>query len=115
MFSPLAASWISPTAARYFPALVGLRSVQRSHSLSGGGLGEPEAVTLCDDDVRVVQESVDCGVCQTNGVTRVEGNYLRPAARRPSKAISNAFNAGFHRMVQRFRPVPVGSRLMIAM
>ncbi|MBM7865094.1 hypothetical protein JOD27_008949, partial [Lentzea nigeriaca] len=32
------------------------------------------------------------GVCQTSGVTRVEGNYLRPMARRPSKAISNAFN-----------------------
>jgi hypothetical protein len=54
-------------------------------------------------------------VCQTNGVTRVEGNYLRPAARRPSKAISNAFNAGFHRIVQRLRPAPVGSKLMIAM
>ncbi len=52
---------------------------------------------------------------QTSGVTRVEGIYLRPAARRPSKAIPNAFSACFHRMVQRLRPAPVGSRLMIAM
>lgn len=50
-----------------------------------------------------------------SGVTRLKGNYLRPAARRPSKAISNAFRAGFQRMVQRLRPAPVGSRLMIAM
>src|SRR5439155_19557077 len=37
-----------------------------------------------------------------------------PAERRPSKVISKAFRAAFHRLVQRARPRPVGSRLMIA-
>ena len=41
--------------------------------------------------------------------------YLRPADRRPSKAISKALRAGFQRMAQRLRPVPVGSKLMMAM
>ena len=40
--------------------------------------------------------------------------YLPPADRRPSKVISKAFNAAFQRLDQRFWPVPVGSRLMIA-
>ena len=40
--------------------------------------------------------------------------YLRPALRRPSKVMSKAFRAAFHRLVQRWRPRPVGSRLMIA-
>lgn len=34
---------------------------------------------------------------------------------RPSKAIWNAFNGAFQRMVHRRRPVPVGSRLINAM
>ena len=33
---------------------------------------------------------------------------------RPGNAIVKAFNAGFHRLVQRCRPRPVGSRLMMA-
>jgi hypothetical protein len=45
----------------------------------------------------------------------LKGTTGGQAARRPSKAISNAFNADFHRIVQRLRPAPVGSRLMIAM
>ena len=40
--------------------------------------------------------------------------YLRPADRRPSKAMSKALRAGFQRIIQRRWPVPVGSRLMIA-
>jgi Tautomerase enzyme len=40
--------------------------------------------------------------------------YLRPALRRPSKVMSKAFRAAFHRLVQRWWPRPVGSRLMIA-
>ena len=39
---------------------------------------------------------------------------MRPALRRPSKVMSKAFRAAFHRLVQRWRPRPVGSRLMIA-
>ena len=53
-------------------------------------------------------------VCQTNGVTRVVEGYLRPVVRRPSKAISKAFRAGFQRMVHLRRPCPVGSRLITA-
>lgn len=52
--------------------------------------------------------------CPVNGVTRLRGSYLRPADRRPSKVMSNAFSAAFHRTIQRFRPVPVGSRLITA-
>jgi hypothetical protein len=40
----------------------------------------------------------------------LNGVYFRPADRRPSKAISKAFKAAFHRFVQRCRPRPVGSR-----
>jgi hypothetical protein len=40
--------------------------------------------------------------------------YLRPALRRPSKVMSKALRAAFHRLVHRLRPLPVGSRLMIA-
>ena len=54
-------------------------------------------------------------VCQLNGVTDVGWVYLRPADRRPSKAMSKALRAGFQRIDQRRCPVPVGSRLMIAM
>src|SRR5260370_25654357 len=54
-------------------------------------------------------------VCQVNGVTSVSVVYFRPALRRPSKVMSNAFRAAFHRLVHRLRPRPVGSRLMIAM
>ena len=39
---------------------------------------------------------------------------MRPADRRPSKVISKAFKAPFHRFIQRFCPVPVGSRLITA-
>ena len=38
----------------------------------------------------------------------------RPAVSRPSKVMSKAWSAAFQRMVQRLRPVPVGSRLMTA-
>ncbi|MFI6165103.1 hypothetical protein ACIA59_34750, partial [Micromonospora haikouensis] len=34
---------------------------------------------------------IQARVCQTNGVTRVVEGYLRPAVRRPSKAMSKAF------------------------
>jgi len=40
--------------------------------------------------------------------------YWRPADSRPSKVISKAFKAAFHRLDQRCCPVPVGSRLMTA-
>jgi len=40
--------------------------------------------------------------------------YCLPALRRPSKVMSKALRAAFHRLVQRLRPFPVGSRLMIA-
>src|SRR5712692_9881447 len=52
-------------------------------------------------------------VCQLNGVTDL-GGYFMPAGRRPSKVMSKALRAAFHRLVQRLRPLPVGSRLMIA-
>lgn len=42
------------------------------------------------------------------------GCYRWVAVRRPSKAMSKAWRAGFHRLVQRFAPFPVGSRLMTA-
>ena len=41
------------------------------------------------------------------------GGQLRQAGRRPSKVISKAFNAAFHRLVQRLRPRPVGSKLIV--
>jgi hypothetical protein len=68
------AGWISPLTACRFPAgghdflpvggqIVPRRGVvlvvQAFDSLSGGGLVESEAVTVGDDDVCVVQESVD--------------------------------------------------------
>jgi len=39
--------------------------------------------------------------CQLNGVTDVGRVYLRPADRRPSKAMSKALRAGFQRIDQR--------------
>ncbi len=54
-------------------------------------------------------------VCQVNGVTSISFVYFRPALRRPSKVMSKALRAAFHRLVHRLRPRPVGSRLMIAM
>ncbi len=42
------------------------------------------------------------------------GSYSWAAVRRPSKVMSKAWRAGFHRLVQRFAPVPVGSRLITA-
>jgi hypothetical protein len=53
-------------------------------------------------------------VCQVNGVTYVSVVYFRPALRRPSKVMSKALRAAFHRLVQRLRPFPVGSRLISA-
>lgn len=47
----------SPHCARV--ALPEMGSVQGSHLISGGGLGEPETVTLRHDDVSVVRESAD--------------------------------------------------------
>jgi len=41
-------------------------------------------------------------------------NYFRPADSRPSNVISKAFSAAFHRLDQRWRAVPLGSRLMMA-
>jgi hypothetical protein len=40
--------------------------------------------------------------------------YRRPAVSRPSKVMSKALSAAFQRMVQRVRPVPLGSRLITA-
>jgi hypothetical protein len=37
--------------------------------------------------------------------------YFLPALRRPSKVMSKALRAAFHRLLQRLRPRPVGSRL----
>src|SRR3989442_15516196 len=54
-----------------------------------------------------------CGACQIFGVTDLGVGYLGPAERRPSKVISKAFRAAFHRLVQRARPRPVGSRLIV--
>ena len=53
------------------------------------------------------------GSVEFNGVTDL-GCYFLPALRRPSKVISKALRAAFHRLVQRLRPFPVGSRLMMA-
>ncbi len=36
------------------------------------------------------------------------------SVKRSGKAISNAFSGAFHRFIQRCRPLPVGSRLMMA-
>ena len=63
LFSPLAARssprWWPDGSPRWrpdkSPPRVGLGSGQGAHSLSGGGLGEPVAVALGDDDVGVVQ------------------------------------------------------------
>jgi len=38
--------------------------------------------------------------------------YRRAVEIRPSKVMSNAFRAAFHRLDQRARPLPVGSRLV---
>jgi len=46
-------------------------------------------------------------------VTDLGVGYLRPAERRPSKVMSKAFRAAFQRLVQRARPRPVGSRLIV--
>lgn len=51
--------------------------------------------------------------CQVNGVTDLFVRQFRPADRRPSKVISKAFNAAFHRLDQRLRPRPVGSKLIV--
>ncbi|WKU08664.1 nitrate- and nitrite sensing domain-containing protein [Micromonospora sp. HUAS LYJ1] len=88
----------------------------------GGSPGDVRAVLARADaglaDVQAQRQWVrgdgPVGVCQTNGVTRVVEGYLRFAVRRPSKAISKAFRAGFQRMVHRRRPCPVGSRLITA-
>ena len=53
-------------------------------------------------------------VCQSKGVNGLWFSYFRPADRGPSKVISNALSASFHRLDQRCLPRPVGSRLMIA-
>ncbi|MER6016346.1 hypothetical protein [Streptomyces bluensis] len=45
----------------------------------------------------------------------VEGQWLVVGVRRPSKAIWKAFRGAFQRIVQRRRPLPVGSRLISAM
>jgi hypothetical protein len=42
-------------------------------------------------------------------IHRCRRAYFRPATSRPAKVISKAFNAAFHRLDQRFCPLPVGS------
>src|SRR2546423_926416 len=71
-------------------------------------------VTVCADGPHCPARGHGSRVCQTNGVTLLVENYLRPADRRPSKVISKALRAGFQRIVQRRRPCPVGSRLITA-
>ena len=61
----------------------------------------------------ITPEGVTKWVCQLKGVTDLDC-YLRPALRRPSKVMSKALRAAFHRLVHRLRLFPVGSRLMIA-
>lgn len=56
-----------------------------------------------------------CGSVQRTVVLELLGVQRRAAESRPSKVMSKAFNAAFHRWVQRLRPWPVGSRLMMAM
>lgn len=53
-------------------------------------------------------------VCKGFRGTRLCGGQSRAAVRRPSKAMSKAFRAGFQRRPQRWRPLPEGSRLMTA-
>lgn len=55
------------------------------------------------------------GVCPVKGGSGVVGVQRRAAESRPSKVISKAFSAAFHRWAQRLRPWPMGSRLMTAM
>jgi hypothetical protein len=44
---------------------------QRRHSLPGGGLGEAEAGALGEDQVGVVEQTIDCGSGQGLGHDRV--------------------------------------------
>ena len=56
------------------------------------------------------------GISQPQGALALWGCHRdrTPADRRPSKVMSKALRAGFHRLVQRCCPFPVGSRLMMA-
>ncbi|HEX8863834.1 MAG TPA: hypothetical protein VGC06_32980, partial [Actinomycetes bacterium] len=51
--------------------------------------------------------------CQISGVTGlahlVDVQLVVLGVMRPSKVMTKAFSAGFHRIIQRFRPLPVGS------
>ena len=50
------------------------------------------------------------GDCPIFGVTAWHLQLVVVGVRRPSKVIAKALSAGFHRMVRRDRPRPVGSR-----
>ena len=81
-------------------------SVKRITQYGPNPADAENVVTSCDLHVIV-------RVCQL-GVTDFVLIYFRPAERRPSKAMSKAFSAGFQRIDQRRCPAPVGSRLMMS-
>ncbi|HZE30884.1 MAG TPA: hypothetical protein VE198_05525, partial [Actinoallomurus sp.] len=77
--------------------------------------GFPEFVEREAEATRMYIFEPSMRVCPVFGVTRSRDvGYFRPADRRPSKVMSKAFRAAFHRLVQRLRPLPVGSRLISA-
>ena len=53
--------------------------------------------------------------CELNGGSTLLDDYLMSVGMRPSKAIAKAFNGAFQRVVQRLRPLPVGSSDISAM
>lgn len=65
-----------------------------------------------EEAVRCVRAFPELSSHRYNWVAKVL--YLRSADSRPSKVMSNAFSAAFHRIIQRFCPVLVGSRLITA-
>ncbi|MFC9331226.1 transposase [Kitasatospora sp. NPDC057015] len=75
-------------------------------ALNDGERAEPVRLRKAEREWRVRTASQRCN----SGCV----SYRRPTESRPSKAMSNAWSAGFHLMVQRFRPWPVGSRLITA-
>ena len=88
-----------------FPCLPGQKIPATTHGFRDATTDEQQ----CSPSLRMSHEGLSSLRCNFFLCC-----YLRPALRRPSKVMSKAFRAAFHRLVQRWRPRPVGSRLMIA-
>lgn len=72
---------------------------------------EAELRKICD----FLEEEYDpARDCQANGGTRLVVGQRRAVESRPSKVMSKALSASFHRWVQRARPLPLGSRAITA-